>query len=282
MPCVFRGLNYFVVIEYLLPKWSGHFSEMESFVNKAVAATKDREGNSMYARSYWYLSQVQYQDRLFQETAVSWEKMKVGFEDVIKRYPDAWNLNSFARFACMAGDKEKVRDLMPKLAGHFVQQAWPDTSSYWRCQSLVAGNAVALKDSTEEDASATIASSAKPVLVFVWAPWAGPSVKMVPFVDHLAARYQGKIDFVRLNFDKYKEFSARFSSGAIPTIMLLRGGKEVGKYQGYPDKGDTDKIFAWIDGYLRENPYGSQWILTIRKYTSDKLKDGEASRLSYG
>ena len=125
--------TYFGALNYLLPKWHGNITEVEAFAQNAVKRTAAIEGGSMYARIYWYASQSQFDSDLFAESRVSWPRMRDGFDDMIKRYPDAWNLNNFAKFACLAEDKAKARELMPRVSLEFVSEAWPSSQQSTAC-----------------------------------------------------------------------------------------------------------------------------------------------------
>lgn len=106
---------YFAAIDYLTPKWHGDKRKIEEFANYAVDKTRTSEQTGMYARVYWYASQAQYGSRLFTDSAVVWPRMKQGIEDVLARYPDQWNLNNFAQFACQAGDQAMTQQLIRKI-----------------------------------------------------------------------------------------------------------------------------------------------------------------------
>jgi hypothetical protein len=125
--------TYFLALEYLLPKWHGGTREIEAFAQEAVRRTSEQEGRGMYARIYWFASQTQFQNDLFNESFVAWSRMKEGFEDVIARYPDAWNLNNYAKFACLARDRKKARELMKRIESTVVVEAWQPQSLQQRC-----------------------------------------------------------------------------------------------------------------------------------------------------
>lgn len=131
---------YFKAIQYLLPKWHGDRFEIERFADYAVQRTHRREGMGLYARVYWYASQSYYGSNLVGSN-VDWEKMKRGMDDVLRHYPDQWNINSFAFLACMYGDKPKTVELM-RLVQLAVPKAWasyPD--AYRKCRLWSASNA---------------------------------------------------------------------------------------------------------------------------------------------
>jgi len=126
--------NYFAAIGYLQPRWHGDLAAIDDFANRAVRKTQDLEGESMYARIYWYASQLEYGERLFKDTSVTWPKMKRGIADVLKRYPDQWNINNFAHFACLAGDRELTAKLTARVTEP-VRDAWAkDTTLFARCR----------------------------------------------------------------------------------------------------------------------------------------------------
>lgn len=117
--------TYFMALEYLLPKWHGSAEEIEDFAQDAVGRTKDLEGQGMYARLYWYASQTQFKNDIFRNSLAGWPQMKAGFEDIVRRYPDSWNLNNYARFACLARDKPKTVELLKRIdESSVVAEAW--------------------------------------------------------------------------------------------------------------------------------------------------------------
>lgn len=130
--------TYFAAVEYLLPHWQGSAEEVEQFAQQAVARTRAQEGESLYARIYWAASQGFGNDLLFRSSTV-WPRMKAGFEDVIARYPDVWNVNNYARFSCLAGDKQKARQLLTKIQAAPVVEAWQPVSLFVRCQRWAFG-----------------------------------------------------------------------------------------------------------------------------------------------
>ncbi len=125
--------TYFSALQYLLPKWHGDIREIEAFAQDAVRWTRKEEGLGMYARIYWNASQSQFKNDLFNNSLVDWPQMKQGFEDVISRYPDAWNLNNFARFACLARDKPKTLVLLKRIEPMVVREAWVPISLKQKC-----------------------------------------------------------------------------------------------------------------------------------------------------
>ena len=89
----------------------------------------------MYARIYWYASQTQYGTRLFTDSLVDWPKMKRGIDDTLSKYPDNWNINNFAKFSCMSGDKVKTAELIKRLDTPPIQYVWGSMNYFLSCKT---------------------------------------------------------------------------------------------------------------------------------------------------
>ena len=116
---------YFAAAYYDSPLWRGSLADMESVAQAAVRASAATEGKSMYARVYWYLDNLPtFNGRIFTETFARWPAMREGFEDLVQRYPDPWNLNRYAFFACNAGDRATYSDVIKRIGPRVDYGAW--------------------------------------------------------------------------------------------------------------------------------------------------------------
>jgi thioredoxin 1 len=79
----------------------------------------------------------------------------------------------------------------------------------------------------------------KLILVDFFAIWCGPCQMITPVIEDLAKQYEGKIDVYKVDIDQHQDLAQKYGVQSIPTIMLFKDGKEVGKQTG----------FAGIDGY---------------------------------
>lgn len=127
---------YFSMLEFVSPKWGGSWESVDQLVSWAVENTKESDGNTMYARLYWFTyGSMPDGAKLFGDTRASWLKMKKGFEDMMARHPRSkWNLNNFAKFACLAGDKRTFLTLRRQIGRDVVQEAWPQNISLDLCE----------------------------------------------------------------------------------------------------------------------------------------------------
>jgi Domain of unknown function (DUF4034) len=126
---------YFAVVDRYLPKWGGNSDEVEKFANKAVGRTSGTEGHGLYARIYWAAAQGQFDDRLFNSSSVRWTEMKRGIDDVLKNYPDKWNIYNFGMFACFASDREKTNELLSRISSEKITPNWPYFENYEACRN---------------------------------------------------------------------------------------------------------------------------------------------------
>lgn len=127
---------YFRAFNYLQPKWHGSVDEIETFANYAVEKSTHIEGNGLYARFYWYASQAEFGLALFTESEARWEQMRKGIKDVIAEYPDQWNINNFAVFACLANDADTTANLMKQIEGRPILSVWKTGELYNYCNQL--------------------------------------------------------------------------------------------------------------------------------------------------
>lgn len=57
------------------------------------------------------------------------------------------------------------------------------------------------------------------VIVDVYAPWCGPCKRLSPILEKLAKRYKGRVDFYRIDGDKYKEIMRAYNLRKFPTLL---------------------------------------------------------------
>ncbi len=132
--------TYIAMSTFLSPKWGGSWETVDNLIKWSVDNTKEIDGNSMYARLYWVTSaQMREGETLFKSTRASWPKMKNGFEDLMARHPKSnWNLNHFAKFACVAGDKKTFLSLRRKIGKHVMDAAWQGNPNLDLCDTKFA------------------------------------------------------------------------------------------------------------------------------------------------
>jgi hypothetical protein len=123
-----------LVFDRLQPKWYGSPKLMDRFAREVTELTRADDGSAMYARLYWNIAR-DYPRTLFTEAGADWPTMRAGFEDMVKQYPDARNLNGFGTFACMAGDFDTMDKVLRDLGDRLLPALWGYYAPYSECIS---------------------------------------------------------------------------------------------------------------------------------------------------
>jgi thioredoxin len=74
--------------------------------------------------------------------------------------------------------------------------------------------------------------------VDLWAPWCGPCRIIAPVLDQLAAEMAGRVRIAKLNVDENPATASRFNVSSIPTLLVLKDGREVDRFVGVQPKSE--------------------------------------------
>jgi thioredoxin 1 len=78
--------------------------------------------------------------------------------------------------------------------------------------------------------------STGPALIDFWAEWCYPCRMVGPVIEELAADFAGKAKICKVNVDEQPDLGGKFNVRSIPTVVLLKDGKEVGRLVGVQSK----------------------------------------------
>ncbi|HSX12697.1 MAG TPA: thioredoxin [Rhabdochlamydiaceae bacterium] len=74
------------------------------------------------------------------------------------------------------------------------------------------------------------------ILVDFYADWCGPCRMLTPILEKVAKDFNGKATVAKLDIDKAQKTASSFQITSIPTLILFRNGKEVGRLVGLRDE----------------------------------------------
>ena len=92
-----------------------------------------------------------------------------------------------------------------------------------------------------------VLESSVPVLVDFWAPWCMPCRMLAPIIEKLAEENVGKLKVCKLNTDENQNIAAQYGIQGIPTLIIFKEGKEVGRTVGVMSK---EKLQEKLDPIL--------------------------------
>ena len=76
----------------------------------------------------------------------------------------------------------------------------------------------------------------KLVLVDFWASWCAPCRMMAPVLNEVADELSGNSHVGKVNVEEYQSLAQKFQVRNIPTLILMKNGKEISRFVGVKSK----------------------------------------------
>jgi thioredoxin 1 len=75
----------------------------------------------------------------------------------------------------------------------------------------------------------------RPVIIDFWAPWCGPCLRQGPILEQVSSQIGERAIVAKVNVDGEPGLAAPFGVQAIPTLLIMKGGKVVQRFTGLQD-----------------------------------------------
>jgi thioredoxin 1 len=80
-----------------------------------------------------------------------------------------------------------------------------------------------------------------------YADWCGPCKMMDPVIDALEKKYEGRIDFEKIDVDAQRDVASQNNVQSLPTFIVKMDGVEQQRFVGVTS---GDDLQAALDAYL--------------------------------
>ena len=102
---------------------------------------------------------------------------------------------------------------------------------------------------THANFQSEVLESGVPVLVDFYAEWCGPCKQLGPFIEKLAADYEGRAKVGKVNIDEDMDLALKYGVQAVPTVVIIKNGEIYSRMVGVADKKSlTDALDGAIQG----------------------------------
>lgn len=94
---------------------------------------------------------------------------------------------------------------------------------------------------TSENFEKEVLESEKTVLVDFYAEWCGPCKRLSPIVEEVA-KEEEEVKFVKMNIDNCEDIAIEYQVMSIPTLVVMKNGKEANRSVGLIDKEQVKEL----------------------------------------
>lgn len=93
-----------------------------------------------------------------------------------------------------------------------------------------------------------INKSEKLIVIDFFAEWCGPCQMLTPIIKKLDEKYNGNVEFYKVNVDESQDIAVRYGVTAMPTLIFFKAGEEIERQVGYLDEKELDTMIQEFIG----------------------------------
>lgn len=105
---------------------------------------------------------------------------------------------------------------------------------------------MAVTSVNDNDFEKKVIKSKLPVFVDFYADWCGPCKMAEPIVEELSEKHDGKMFFAKVNVDGNAATAQKYGVMSIPTTVVFKSGKEVGRQVGFVGKDGFEELIKKV------------------------------------
>ena len=94
---------------------------------------------------------------------------------------------------------------------------------------------------TADDFKKEVLEESKTVLIDFYADWCGPCKMLAPVLEEIA-KENINTKFVKINVDDAQDLAMEYNVMSIPTLVVIKNGKEVNRMVGLASKSELMEI----------------------------------------
>ena len=116
-----------------------------------------------------------------------------------------------------------------------------------KCRAELPAPAMDPVTVTDGNFSQVVENAPVPVLLDLWAAWCGPCRMIAPTIEMLARELAGRVLVGKLDVDANQRTAARYGVQGIPTLLILKNGREVDRLVGVQSR---EQILKRLDPHI--------------------------------
>jgi len=144
-------------------------------------------------------------------------------------------------------DNVRATDIQPHIAYLLGEGPRPSAPTSDRARQASKTSTKGPVSVNEAEFEREVLQSDRPVLVDFWAPWCAPCRMVAPALDAIARDQGSAMKVVKVNVDDNPGLARRYNAMSIPTMIVVKGGREVDRWVGaLPEPAIRSRVARWI------------------------------------